>query len=133
MKTICKKCGLRGGLTMGVICGNCGESPNKDMKLVFTKNLPTGEGYYYWTNFGENTPCVLQVKMDWSTKTLWAMNEEYCFEIKSPDRQQVLDLPEHLDPDIPKEGKYSYGDELWCRIPNPFLPSGEKQVKPYCY
>ena len=54
------------------------------MKLIFTKKKPTKEGYYYYyCNFGEHTPCVLKVDIDYSdsNKALWASNEEFCFKI----------------------------------------------------
>lgn len=107
------------------------------MKLVFTEKLPTEVGFYWWTNFGEHTPTILEVRIDYSSggdsKKLWASNEEFCFEIKPPSPQQELGLKEEVDPDDFREGKYRYGDELWCRIPNPFLPGGKKQVESDCY
>lgn len=111
----------------------------KTPKLVFTKDLPTEEGLYWWTNFGEHTPCVLEVKRDYSSGGggLYADNGEYSFRITKPDPQLELPLPEEEDEDEWKEkdGKdtYKYGDELWCRIPNPYLPNGKKQVEPDCY
>jgi hypothetical protein len=101
------------------------------MKLVFTEKLPDKPGYYYYTNFGEHTPCVLKVKMDYSTNTLWASNEEYTFEIK-PKKEKQRELFSEYKEDI-IEGKYKFGDELWCYIPDPYLPGGEKQIKPDCY
>lgn len=103
------------------------------MKLIFTEKLPTEEGFYWWTNFGEHTPTILEVTRDCISGKLWAADEEFAFEIKKPNPQQELALPEEVDPDEFKEGKYRYGDELWCRIPNPFLPGGKKQVEPDCY
>jgi hypothetical protein len=106
-------------------------------KLVFTRELPKKEGFYWWTCFGEHTPCVMQVKKDYSDGgSLWADNGEYSFKIEKPKKQ--LELPiEEVDEDEWKEtdGKdtYRYGDQLWCYIPNPWLPNGTKQVEPDCY
>lgn len=140
MNTTCKKCGEAKGLTMGVICGNCGESPEKEMKIVFTKQRPTKEGFYWWTNFGEHTPCVLHVTRDYSSGDkgdLYASNGEYEFQIRKPteEEQQELKLEQEDDDFVEKDGKdtYKYGDELWCYIPPPFLPNETKQVKPDCY
>lgn len=102
------------------------------MKLIFTEELPTKPGFYWYCNFGEHTPVVLEVSPDYSTKTLWAYNEEFAFEIKPPDPQQDLPLEEEEEDEL-IEGKYRYGDQLWCYIPNPFLPGGKKQVEPDCY
>jgi len=104
-----------------------------DMKLVFTEKLPTEVGFYWWTDFGEHTPTILEVTKDYGTGKLCASNEEFAFEIKQPSPQQELGLQEEVDPDEFREGKYRYGDMLWCRIPNPFLPGGKKQVEPDCY
>ena len=106
--------------------------------LVFTKELPTKEGYYWWTNFGEHTPVVLEVVKDYSNGgKLYAQNEEFGFPISQPEPQQELILPEAVDEDEWKEkdGKdsYKYGDELWCYIPNPWLPNMSKQTEPDCY
>ena len=106
---------------------------NNKIKLIFTEKLPDKEGYYFWTNFGEHTPTILKVEKDYTTKTFWASDAEFCFEIKKPDPQQELELEEDIDPDRFREGKYKYGDELWCYIPNPYLPGGKKQVEPDCY
>jgi hypothetical protein len=107
------------------------------MKLIFTSDPPTKTGYYWWTNFGEHTPTVVEVTQDYSTKKFWAANAEFCFEIKtSSSEQQELPLAEDDEEDIrEKDGseKYKHGDELWCYIPNPYLPSGEKQIKPDSY
>lgn len=43
-------------------------------RLKFTRNVPDKEGYYYFTNFGEHTPVVLEVTREgkkwWATKLL---------------------------------------------------------------
>ena len=102
-----------------------------EMKLVFTEELPTEPGYYWWTNFGEHTPTIVEVKEDYRDGGLWADNGEFQFKIETPDPQKNLELGD--EDDEPVEGKYKYGDELWCRIPNPCLPGGKKQVEPSCY
>ncbi len=103
-------------------------------KLIFTEKLPDKEGFYYFTNFGEHTPCILEVI--YIGDELWAQGEEFTFEIKNLDSQLELTLKEH-DPDEWYENddgkEYKYGDELWCYIPNPWLPSGKKQLKSDCY
>ena len=103
----------------------------KEMKLIFTEELPKEPGFYWWTNFGEHTPTVLEVKKD-TDGALWADNGEYTFKIEPPDPQKEMELfGDEEDP--PVEGKYKFGDELWCRIPNPYLPNRKKQVKSSCY
>jgi hypothetical protein len=106
----------------------------KEMRLVFTKELPTKEGYYWWTCFGEHTPCVMNVSKDYSDGSLWADNGEYSFKIEKEEPEQ-LELEEDKDAWKEKDGKdsYKYGDNLWCYIPNPWLPNETKQVKPDCY
>lgn len=107
------------------------------MKLIFTKELPTEEGFYFWTNFGEHTPTVLEVSKNYSDNSLYASNGEYSFKIKKSSPQQELNLIENINEDDirEKDGNdcYKYGDELWCKIPNPYLPSGDRQVEPDCY
>ena len=45
-----------------------------------TKKIPTKAGYYWWTDFGEHTPCILKVEpVDGG---FYASNEEYGFEVK---------------------------------------------------
>lgn len=88
------------------------------MNLTLTSKLPNKPGYYWYCNFGEHTPTIVEVTKDFS-----AQNEEFCFEIK----REKFKRDEKL-----KVDGYYYGQELWCYIPNPFLPNG-KQVKPNCY
>jgi hypothetical protein len=101
------------------------------MKLKFTKELPIKEGYYWWTNFGEHTPCILRVEK--SGDKLWASNEEYSFPIPTKTEQLQLSLQEEIDEDDIRErdGKnvYTYSDQLWCYIPDPWLPNETKQVE----
>jgi hypothetical protein len=105
---------------------------NKMLKesLVFTADLPTKTGYYWWTNFGEHTPVVLRVQMDYSTKKLWAGNEEFTFIIE-PKPTLVQSEMFDEEPLNDRDG-YNYGDEMWCYIPCPMLPNG-KQPTPDCY
>jgi len=104
------------------------------MKLLFRRKRPTKEGYYWYCNFGEHTPTILRVQKNYSDNgTLWATNEEFSVRLNPLDPQLELGLPEEIDPYELREGKYRYGDELWCYIPNPYLPDGKKQVKPDCY
>jgi len=105
------------------------------MKLKFTKSLPNKEGFYWWTNFGEHTPCILRV-IRCEGEGFSAYNEEYSFDIACPN-QLELSINEPIDDDdiVEKDGNdvYKFGDELWCYIPPPFLPNETKQVKPDCY
>lgn len=98
----------------------------KSIKLILTATLPSKPGFYYYCNFGEHTPTVVEVTR--SDRKLWAQGGEFCFEIdkSTPDEDDN-------DPDMIVEGKYRFGDQLWCYIPNPYLPGGKKQVKPNCY
>lgn len=92
------------------------------MKPEFTHTLPNKPGLYWWTNFGEHTPTVLHVSRDYTTKKLWASDEEFCFEVKKcrfkKDREMKVD------------GHY-YGEEMWCEIPVPTL-DGEP-IEESCY
>ena len=45
-----------------------------------TTKIPTKAGYYWWTDFGEDTPCILWVEK--SGGKLYASNEEYSFIVK---------------------------------------------------
>lgn len=107
------------------------------MKLQFTKSLPDKEGYYWWTNFGEHTPCILRVTKKYNGQGFDAYNKEYSFSINPPPAQLELSIDEPIDVDDIRERDgddvYKYGDELWCYIPTPFLPNGTKQVTPDCY
>jgi hypothetical protein len=107
------------------------------MKLKFTKSLPDKEGYYWWTNFGEHTPCILRVTKKYNQRGFDAYNEEYSFSIEPPPEQLELGINESIDEDsiVEKDGEdtYKHGDELWCYIPPPFLPNNTKQVTPDCY
>lgn len=96
------------------------------MKLKFTKKLPNKPGFYWYTNFGEHTPVVLEVSRDYGTQKLFASNEEFSFEIRKQKSRKLDEGEEYV------EGKFKHGDELWCYIPNPCLPNG-KQVEPDYY
>jgi hypothetical protein len=110
---------------------------NKEPKLIFTKKLPTEEGFYWFTNFGEHTPTILKVSKDYTSGELYAFNEEFTVKIPKESPQQELSLPEVVDEDEWREtdgkDKYKYDDLLWCYIPNPWLPNETKQVEPDCY
>ena len=113
-------------------------SNGKAPVLVFSKEPPTKPGYYWYTNFGEHTPVVLEVVKDYSTGgRLYAQNEEFGFPIKKKPAQQELPLPEEVDEDEWREtdgkDKYKYGDQLWCYIPCPWLPNMTRQTEPDCY
>jgi hypothetical protein len=107
------------------------------MKLKFTKELPTKPGFYWWTNFSEHTPCVLEVKKNHLTGRLYANNGEYTFPIPTKEEQFQLPLQQEINEDDIRERDgtdvYTYDDELWCYIPNPWLPNETKQIKPDSY
>lgn len=88
----------------------------------FTKKLPTKEGYYWWTNFGEHTPTIVRVKRDYSSKALYADNGEYTFKVEKPTVDK--------DPDMKVDGHY-YGEHMWCYIPVPLMDG--KKIEPDCY
>jgi hypothetical protein len=91
-----------------------------NMKLNFTSELPKELGFYWWTNFGEHTPCVVEVTREGGT--LYAEGHEYSFRVSKPKIDK--------DPEMMVNGHY-YGEEMWCRIPNPRLEG--KEVKPNSY
>ena len=94
---------------------------NNDIKLTLEKKLPTKEGYYWFCDFGEHTPTVVEVRRH--KDVLYAYNEEFHFTVapsSSDENDDFVDKP------------FRYGDELWCRIPNPFLPTG-KRIEPNSY
>jgi len=66
--------------------------------------MPTKEGYYWYCDFGEHTPCILKVTKE--GRYFWAQNQEFSFVIK-------------------KDGS------LWAFIPNPII-NGET-VEPDSY
>lgn len=107
------------------------------MKLNFTKSLPDKEGYYWWTNFGEHTPCILRVTKKYNSDGFYAFNEEFSFSIDPPHPQLELSINEPVNDDDIRERDgddvYKFGDELWCYITPPFLPNYTKQVDPDCY
>lgn len=75
------------------------------LSLILNTKAPTEPGYYWWTNRGEHTPCVLRVTSTRHSSYLYASNGEYDFVVN----------PTNVD-------------ELWARIPNPWL-NGE-QIEP---
>lgn len=88
--------------------------------LLMTTDLPDEPGYYWWTNFGEHTPCVLSVEN--YKGGFYASNQEYSFPVDNPK----------IDKRGPKTDGYPEGTELWAKIPNPILPNG-KVLMPDCY
>jgi hypothetical protein len=93
------------------------------MQFKMTSKLPTKEGYYWWTNFGEHTPCILEVRR--CGKDLWAEGGEYGFKVERPKLTK-----EDKDPDMMVDGHY-FGEELWCPIPNPVING--REVEPSSY
>ncbi len=99
------------------------------MKLKLTSKLPTKVGYYWYCNFGEHTPVVLEVTRDHESRKLWAHNEEFCFEIQKVNLKQVI--KENQEMEMEKVDGHHHGEELWCYIPNPYVEN--KQVEPDSY
>ena len=97
------------------------------MKMELTNELPKEPGYYYWTNFGEHTPTIVEVVRN--NGKLWAQNEEFCFKIERVNLKKIIAECKKLDIGL-IDGHY-YGEEMWCRIPYPFLDG--KQIEPSCY
>ena len=101
-------------------------------KLVFTKELPKKEGFYWYTNFGEHTPVVLEVRKDYTDGgRLYAQNEEFCFKVERVNRKKNIEQCKKYEIE-PIDGYY-HGEQLWCYIPSPWLPDMKKQVEPDCY
>jgi hypothetical protein len=94
------------------------------MKLIFSHKTPDKEGYYYYTDFGEHTPIILEVKRA-SDGSFWAEGGEFGFQIKPQEEQ--LEFNYDANGDLPTD------KELWCYIPNPYLPGGKVSVKPHSY
>ena len=96
-------------------------------------DLPTEEGYYYWTNFGEHTPTVMHVRE--YDGELYATDGEYDFKIEPPEPQLELKLDdddfEEDDYTVIGDCKYSPNDELWGKIPMPMING--QIFKPSCF
>lgn len=101
------------------------------MKLIMTRDLPKKVGFYWYCNFGEHTPVVLEVTQDYTSKKFWAQNEEFCFEINHQDLRKIKKDNEKYG--LEKVDGFYHGEQLWCHIPNPYLPGGETQVEPDSY
>lgn len=99
------------------------------MKLTLTRDIPRKEGFYWYCNFGEHTPTILKVHK--SDGRWWAQNEEFTFEISKQNRKKIIKECKELELE-PIDGFY-HGEELWCYIPNPYLPNGKEQVEPDSY
>ena len=106
---------------------------NKNIKLKFTKEIPTKEGYYWWTNFGEHTPTIVEVvkKPDGN---LYASNEEFSIDIKpsQTQRELIAEWRREFGENPEKVDGYYFGEELWCYIECPVLPNG-KTTHPSSY
>lgn len=91
-------------------------------ELKFTHKLPERPGFYWWTNFGEHTPTIVEVKKHHGSDKLYAFNEEFSFGVE----KEKFDK----DPDTLRDGHY-YGEEMWCEIPVPTLDG--KKIHAGCY
>jgi hypothetical protein len=101
------------------------------MKLKFTRNPPSKPGYYWFCDFGEHTPVVLEVTKD-SSGRFYAQDEEFSFPIgKAVTRKQVLTKGDSGFTPC-NEGYYD-GEDMWCYIPMPTLPNGKTPPNPNCY
>ena len=81
-----------------------------------TLQPPTGSGYYWWTNGGEHTPTILNVRRGYVDKKLYAENAEYSFTVSD---SPVIGEEEEFEDDryvvFTHEGKdYYHGTELWA-------------------
>ena len=99
------------------------------MKLIMTNKLPDKVGYYWYCNFGEHTPVILEVTKEGNK--FYAQDEEFCFEIKKQNLEKLA--KENAKYELEMQDGHHYGEELWCYIPNPFLPDGKTQVEPSYY
>lgn len=97
------------------------------MKL--TRDLPKSPGYYWYCNFGEHTPTIVQVTRD--GKSMWAQNEEFAFKIERVDLREIAKTNREVGLEKNSDG-FFHGEQLWCRIPDPALPNG-KVIKPDSY
>lgn len=84
--------------------------------MKMTLQPPTGSGYYWWTNGGENTPTILNVRRGYIDKKLYAENGEYSFTVSdSPVIIEEKDDEYDCGKVFTHEGKdYYYGTELWA-------------------
>ena len=73
------------------------------MRFKLTKNVPKKEGYYWFSDGEEHTPCILYVSK--CNNRLYADNHEFNFMVKKDS------------------------DCFWCPIPNPTL--NRKEIKPF--
>lgn len=106
------------------------KTSNKQPICVLTRDIPTEEGYYWWTNFGEHTPCILQVRRDGDG--FYAANWEYSFKIQKVNRKKFIEECKKFEMEQNKDGYY-YGEELWCRIPDLYLPDEKTKIEPNSY
>jgi hypothetical protein len=93
--------------------------------MKFTPKIPNKTGYYWYCNFGEHTPTILRVTKDYSSRKLWASDEEFSFPVKKEKKRKLDEGEELID-------GYAHGEELWCYIECPTLPNGKK-LEPSCY
>lgn len=76
--------------------------------LKLTNKLPDKEGYYYFLDFGPNTPTIVYVKKE--EGGFFAENEELSFVVS----------------ELSDENR-----ELWCFIPNPTIDGKEVKLNSY--
>jgi hypothetical protein len=99
------------------------------MKLILTHNIPKEPGFYWYCNFAQHTPTVLEVILHHGQ--LWAENEELHFKVEKQNRKEILKKCRECG--LESLDGFYYSEELWCRVPNPFLPKGKKPLTPNCY
>ena len=100
--------------------------------MKMTPQPPTGEGYFWWTNFGEHTPTIMRVKRSYRDKKLYADDGEYSFEI-DPEPQVVTKPEDKDEPVIKIDGvDYYYGTCFWSSCIELPEINGEF-VLPSCY
>jgi len=78
-----------------------------------TTQPPTVPGYYWWTNLGEHTPCILEVKEH--RGELWAENYEFGFRV-DPEPHLVTEPDDLIDePTLTIDGiDYYYDSYFWA-------------------
>ena len=94
--------------------------------MKWTREPPKKAGHYWWTNFSEHTPTILEVRK--YNGRLYAEDIEYSFEVpKKPSEPTPFEdyLDEGEDPEdyatVFGGEKFYMGESLWCEISRPEL------------
>lgn len=95
--------------------------------MKFTHDIPTKPGYYWWTNFGEHTPAIVEVTKEGGN--LYAGNEEFSFQVKKNNMKKIIAACKKYEME-PIDGHW-HGEHMWCPIEMPTM-DGEV-IEPSCY